>query len=94
MTLARDFFSYDVSDDDDRARIAALLSSVGVRRQRSVFECQLADGVRDDLVSALRRLMNPAVDRLLVVRECGDCRTRRIESGPTERRLDERYWVV
>jgi len=45
--------SYDISDDGIRKRISDLLEGVGVRVQKSVFECQVEEKALESLVQRL-----------------------------------------
>ena len=47
---------YDVSCDRERARVDRLLKGYGFRIQKSVFECRLTRGQRDELIRRLEAL--------------------------------------
>lgn len=52
-------FSYDVSKDSRRARIAAVLERFGTRVQYSVFECRLKPEKAARLLSKLDLMRDP-----------------------------------
>lgn len=65
--------AYDVSEDSRRARLAALLQTVGDRVQKSVFVLLVAD---DDLAELRRRAMEIIDldhDSLYLFRQCAPC---------------------
>src|SRR4051812_41368715 len=47
---------YDVADDRERERVADVLEGVGLRVQRSVFECRLTRSARERVLEGLRAL--------------------------------------
>ena len=52
-------FSYDVSDDRRRRRVAAILEDEMVRVQKSVFEARLNPVRTERLVKAIERELGP-----------------------------------
>ena len=86
--------AYDVADDDDRARVAALLLQFGVRVQLSVYECVLEADDLEDLLVRASELLEPGYDRLLVLPQCEDCLKGRRVVGPQRGILDESFYVV
>lgn len=75
--------AYDIADDGRRARLAAYLQSWGDRVQRSVFLCTLPDDDAPQVLDAVREIVNPEVDGVLVLRQCGSCRERMVSIGQT-----------
>lgn len=65
--------AYDVTSDDRRARLAALLQSVGDRVQRSVFVLSLEPDSLDELRSRAMAVIDPDADSLYLFRQCADC---------------------
>ena len=47
---------YDISSDRERRRIDRILKGFGFRIQRSVFECRLNKGGRNELIEKLEKL--------------------------------------
>ena len=78
--------AYDVSDDGTRAKLAALLGSMGDRLRRSVFECELGD---ERLAAVLRRadtLIDHDRDSVHLFAQCAECDPGSAPSGrPTSR---------
>lgn len=65
--------AYDVSDDQRRARLAAVLQAFGDRSQKSVFLISVA---ADELAFIMRRpgeIINHDRDSLWVLRQCQTC---------------------
>jgi CRISPR-associated protein Cas2 len=86
--------AYDVGDDGRRTRVARALARHGVRRQLSVFECRIDDGVVDSLVEAVRPLLAPGWDRLAAFEQRPACRAKRRELGPRSTVLEAAFYVV
>lgn len=47
---------YDISSDNERAKVDKVLRNYGFRVQKSVFECKLNDSLKRKLISELRGL--------------------------------------
>lgn len=86
--------AYDVSDDGDRARIAALLAAWGDRIQRSVFECTLASDELDALQAAIGRLVDVHRDSVHFVPVCAACDGARRLLGQAVRPEEAWCWIV
>lgn len=86
--------AYDVGEDHRRARLAALLSRHGVRRQLSVFECELEGADLEGLLTAATTLLNPARDRLAVYPQCESCAERQRSVGVRSEVLEARFYIV
>jgi CRISPR-associated protein Cas2 len=48
--------AYDISDDRERTRVEKTLKGFGFRIQKSVFECRMKKGDREQLLAKLDRL--------------------------------------
>lgn len=94
MAVVELVVAYDVSDDDDRARLAAYLSHHGVRLQRSVFQCKIPGAELPGFLDALDGFISPDDDVLHVFRQCAPCAGSRHEYGQVPLDLGVRYWVV
>lgn len=58
---------YDLADDDRRADVSQLLSSVGVRVQLSVYECRVRGRTElDRLRSSLRAIIDEHEDQVRI----------------------------
>ena len=86
--------AYDISDDRARARVAALLSSVGLGVQHSVFECVVPNDEIERLVDRLRHLVDEERDVVQLFVQCGTCQAARIDVGQARLDLEELCWVV
>ncbi len=65
--------AYDISEDNRRARAAAVLQAHGDRIQRSVFVCTLEQEALSELCGHLADIINPRTDSLHVFRQCSSC---------------------
>ncbi len=86
--------SYDIAEDDRRARIAALIQAWGTRIQRSVYLCQIEEQDLVDLVERIESLMDLGTDSLLVLRQCANCWESHMAVGQSSPRPDVFYWAV
>ena len=92
--MTRFLVAYDVSDDGDRGRLAALLSRYGVRVQWSVFDCELEHADVADLLSRAEVMLTAGTDRVGIYPQCEACRAGRRHHGPPDDILDQPYYVV
>lgn len=66
--------AYDVADARLRERVANLLSGYGLRVQESVFECQLTDSGRQELLQKLAQLVpREGTFSVRIYRVCRQC---------------------
>ena len=65
--------AYDVSEDDRRARLAAVLQSLGDRVQRSVFVLSLDEAGLDGLRARAQEIIDVDRDSLYLFRQCSGC---------------------
>jgi len=86
--------AYDVTDDARRARLAALLSRVGLRAQDSVFRCQVRSDEMHALTSQLQQLVDEAEDRLMIVQLCANCVCGVVHVGERPTSLEQAMWVI
>ena len=64
---------YDISRDDNRARVAATLQVWGDRIQRSVFVCTLEPADRTDRTDRVTAIIDTRTDAVHIVPLCGTC---------------------
>jgi len=86
---------YDITDDDRREEVAALLSGYGPRVQLSVFECEVADAEEaGTLRAALRDRIDPLVDQVRIYPTTAVTIAERHILGA--RMVEERadYWII
>jgi CRISPR-associated endonuclease Cas2 len=87
--------AYDISGDDARAEIAALLSRHGIRLQQSVFQCEFADGPQlTDILTKVYTRADANTDVIHTFRQCVTCGEARSGWGQTRPALDVPYWIV
>lgn len=56
MRFADYAVAYDISSDKERTRVHKVLKGFGLSVQKSVFECRLSRGMRDELLKKLKKL--------------------------------------
>ena len=86
--------TYDVRDDRRRAHVAAKLAKVGVRIQRSVFQCVLDAGALSDLMLECEKIVDMDVDVVQAFVICESCRRLHVSVGQANVALEEAFWVV
>lgn len=85
---------YDISRDDDRARVAATLQVWGDRIQRSVFVCTLEPADLADLTTRVAAIIDTHTDAVHIVPACGACWDGITVLGQATVDPDELYWAV
>lgn len=86
--------TYDISDDDRRSSVAALLQTWGDRVQRSVFVLELEAGDLKELIDHVRAAIDPRTDSVHVFPQCERCWSGLMclgQAGAPEKVL---YWSV
>lgn len=86
--------AYDIRDDHRRARVAARLAAVGVRLQKSVFECVVDAETLSTLMAELEAVLDLNADVLQIFSQCADCCGKRRDYGQVDLSLDAPFWVV
>lgn len=88
--------TYDVAEDDVRARIAKTLAGFGQRVQDSVFECVLSDErALERLLHTLgRELADDPKGQIRLYRVCGDCIRESRGLGAVVRTMDSDVCVI
>jgi CRISPR-associated protein Cas2 len=86
--------SYDISDDDRRGRVHAILLNYGTRVQYSVFECELEPAQLGQLQARLSRLVRSDEDNLRYYRLCKDCLAQTTIVGDRPLTTDPDHWIV
>lgn len=94
MALMTVIAAYDVTSDDRRARLAALLQSVGDRVQRSVFVLSLEPEDLDELRTRALRIIDPGDDSLYLFRQCVGCWGQVQCLGQADPPTRTLYWAV
>lgn len=78
---------FDLSDDRERTRVAKLLEGVGMRVQKSVFECRLTRSGRQRLLDEVARL--ELTSGFLTLYKAGTEYTRYIKGKAPDRPLQD-----
>jgi CRISPR-associated protein Cas2 len=65
--------AYDISEDNRRARAAAVLQAYGDRIQKSVFVATLDSSTLEEIRGHLAGIVNPRTDSVYVFRQCEAC---------------------
>ena len=68
--------AYDICDKRTLRRVMKLVESYGVRRQKSVFECDLSERRFVELRGRMSALIDPEEDRVCYYHLCAACRQR------------------
>lgn len=93
MTMHR-VIAYDVSDDNTRAKLAAVLGSIGERLQKSVFLCEANQDGIDAAVRRAGSLINHGTDALHLFPQCPECHRgiRTIGQAHVPKTIE--YWII
>jgi CRISPR-associated protein Cas2 len=65
--MTRYIVAYDVTSDKRRDKVFKVLKGAGARLQFSVFQCDLSDRGREQLISDLAEVIAPKDDQILFV---------------------------
>lgn len=66
--------AYDVSDKRTLRRVMKMMVNYGVRRQKSVFECELTEKRFVELRSRISSLVDEETDRVCYYHLCASCK--------------------
>ncbi len=86
--------AYDVREDDRRARLAAVLQSMGDRVQKSVFVIMIDETELDELKRRSLTIINPKTDSFLVFRQCSPCWSDQVAIGQARTPSPVTHWAV
>ena len=86
--------AYDIRQDDQRARLAAILQSFGDRVQKSVFVILITPEELDELQQRALTLIDPDTDSLLFFRQCAPCWSAHIPIGQAHVPTSATHWVI
>lgn len=87
--------AYDLPDNRRRRRIARLADDVGRRVQKSVFEAWLTPAELERFIARMAREIDPAVDRIALVRCCPACQAqaRTLGRAPAPTPVPD-FWIL
>lgn len=86
--------AYDVRHDDRRARLAAMLQSVGDRVQKSVFVLMIDTQSFSELQLRAGQIIDPDTDSLLFFRQCATCWDSHVPLGQGHVPEEVTHWAV
>lgn len=86
--------AYDVSEDDRRARLAALLQTYGDRIQKSVFVIMVDHEELAQLADHAGRLVDIETDSVWFLRQCTSCWTDALTVGQAKSPDRTLFWAV
>lgn len=86
--------AYDISHDQRRAKVAALLQVWGDRIQYSLFLLSIPDEDLTELVGKVEALINPKEDSFHVFRQCATCWESHDVRGQADTPTKELCWTV
>ena len=86
--------AYDVRHDDRRARLAAMLQSVGDRVQKSVFVLMIDTQSFSELQLRAGQIIDPDTDSLLFFRQCATCWDSHVPLGQGHVPDEVTHWAV
>jgi CRISPR-associated protein Cas2 len=61
------FITYDICDDDRRAKVFNTMKGAGEHVQYSVFRCELTDRAKEELIADLLAVIHAGEDQVLFV---------------------------
>lgn len=86
--------AYDVREDDRRARLAAVLQTMGDRVQKSVFVIMVDPADLEELKRRSVTIIDPDVDSFLLFRQCQTCWDAQDAIGQARTPSPVTHWVV
>ena len=86
--------TYDIREDQRRARLAAVLQAYGDRIQKSVFLLQLDQDELDKVTDLADQIMDYDTDSLWLLRQCATCFESLIAMGQTTPTKPTLYWAA
>lgn len=86
--------AYDIANDANRARVAAMLATHGIRIQRSVFVCLMGTEALQEFVDRVRTIINLSEDVLHVIPTCAQCQEGQISLGKAVKEGDTPFWIA
>lgn len=86
--------AYDIEEDRVRNRVAKTLGTVGVRVQKSVFECALDPAELAWLTRRLERELLRSGGDVRIYRTCAACLSASLGVGDLAEGLSSEPWVI
>jgi len=85
--------AYDISNTNNRSKVAKLLEKYGTRINLSVFECMITKAKLSQLRKKIDVLINPKTDSIVYYTLCVDCYCK-IERNPETKTAVNQVFVV
>lgn len=86
--------SYDIPDDKRRNAVAKTLLDFGARVQYSVFECIMDDGLLQELINKLSRIIVEEKDKIRIYDLCSKCEEHITVLGNGEVTKDKEVYIL
>ena len=88
--------SYDIVNDQKRAKVANILKDFGGRVQYSVFECRITEKQVAELKNLLTKAIDLSQDNIRIYSFCQECTSRIILIGQSNSSVKEQpdYFLV
>ncbi|MFV0408116.1 MAG: CRISPR-associated endonuclease Cas2 [Propioniciclava sp.] len=86
--------AYDIRENDRRARVAAVLQTVGDRVQKSVFVLLVDPADLDELTQRVTELIDTNTDSFLMFRQCEHCWKQAVTVGQASTPQRVTHWGI
>jgi len=86
--------AYDISNNNSRSRVAAMVSIWGDRVQRSVYHITLSESDLDGLLHRIEQLIDVHHDAVNVYLQCRSCHGKARHVGQAVIPSPEPYWIL
>ncbi len=86
--------AYDISSNNSRAKVAAMISVWGDRIQRSVYQCMLDEKALDELLARIDQVVDHNSDAVHVFVQCSDCTGLARVVGQASIPSPDPYWIL
>ena len=88
------FISYDISDPKRLRKVAKTLENFGIRIQKSFFQCEMSEEMKNNVVSDILFVIDQKKDSLIVTTICSKCLEHIIPIGEGSFFATERYQIL
>lgn len=86
--------TYDISNGNTRARVAAMVSAWGDRIERSVYRCSLEPEALEDLLDRIDLVIDHGSDSVHVFTQCATCAPAARFVGQAVAPTPDPYWIL
>lgn len=88
------FIGYDIADPKRLCKVAKTLENYGLRVQKSFFECEMQENIKEQLLKKLLDIINKKEDSLVVYPLCQDCIKNVFQEGTGDIFCPKTYMVI